>query len=151
MKSLLLDDTHFSDDFFSESKLMGIVTSYKNYKFCWQLNKHLGLRFKLNNLLEIQLKKTKKGIVRDYFFQVYQFNNVLTNLDHLIYHNQFNGEYLLPEYKHIDFIWMMKGDVHNNPFINTLLPRVRQLDGLQLLIDINANKLTHKEHLYINV
>lgn len=148
---LVLDGTHFSENFYSESKLIGIVTSYKNYKFCWQLDKYLGLRFKLNNLLEIQLKKTKKGIARDYFFQVYQFKNILTNLDLLIYHNQFNGEYLLPEYKHIDFIWMMKGDVMNNPLIEPLLQRVKQLDGLQLLVEINSSKLIHKEHLFINV
>lgn len=148
---LVLDDTHFSEDFYSESKLIGIVTSYKSYKFCWQLNKHLGLHFKLNNLLEIQLTKTKKGVARNYFFQVYQFKNILTNLDHLIYHNQFNGEYLLPEYKHIDFIWMMKGDVLNNPLVDTILQRVKQLDGLQLLLEINSSKLIHKEHLFINV
>jgi hypothetical protein len=151
MKSLILDDSHFSNDFYSESKLIGIVTSFKGYKFCWQLNKFLGLKFKLNNALEIQLKKTKKGIDAHYFFQVYQFNNVVSNLDHLIYHNQFKGEYLLPEYKHIDFIWMMKGDVYNNPIIENLIQRVKQLEGLQLMLDINSEKLKNKENLFINV
>ena len=63
--------------------------------------------FRINNDIEIQLKK-KTGII---FLAVYEFHEPTESLEHYIYNNQFDGEYLLPEFKHLDFLWLMKGDV----------------------------------------
>ena len=54
---LVLDTKDMMDGFFEETKLLGIMAPMKDYQFCWQLNKLLGIDFRINNELEIQLKK----------------------------------------------------------------------------------------------
>ena len=63
--------------------------------------------FRINHEMEIQLKKKK----RDYFFSVFEYREPTGSLSHYLYNNQFDGEYLLPEFKHLDFLWLMKGDM----------------------------------------
>jgi hypothetical protein len=61
---LTLDNKDLTDGFFEETKLLGIMAPIKDYLFCWQVNQLMGVDFRINNELEIQLKK--KG--RTYFF-----------------------------------------------------------------------------------
>ena len=51
---LVLDTKDLTDGFFEETKLLGIMAPLKDYQFCWQLNKLLGIDFRINNELEIQ-------------------------------------------------------------------------------------------------
>jgi len=64
LKKLTLDIDYITDDFFADTRLLGIVVSAKNYRFCWQVNSVLGYNFRLDAELEIELKK--KG--RTYYF-----------------------------------------------------------------------------------
>ena len=56
---LVLDTKDMMDCFFEETKLLGIMAPMKDYQFCWQLNHLLGIDFRNNNELEIQLNKKK--------------------------------------------------------------------------------------------
>ena len=103
---LVLDNKEMIEEFFEDTRLLGIMAPVKDYQFCWQLNNTLGFDFRMNNDIEIQLTKKK----RNYFFSVYEFNEPTGSLSHYVYNNQFDGEYLLPEFKHLDFLWLMKGD-----------------------------------------
>src|SRR6478672_9941735 len=103
---LKIDNEALAEEFFEESVLLGIVAPVKDYFLCWHLNKVLGFNFRINNDLEIQLTKKK----RTYFFSVYEYTLSSTALTHYLYDNQFDGEYLLPEFKHLDFLWLIKGD-----------------------------------------
>ena len=108
MKQLRLNVDELNDDFFEETRLLGITAPLKNYQFCLQLNNQLGYDFRLNPDIEIHLRKKE----RSYYFSVYQSNEPNSFLAHYLYHNQFDGEYLLPEFKHMDFLWLMKdGDI----------------------------------------
>ncbi len=89
---LVLDSKDLTDSFFEETRLLGIMSPMKDYQFCWQLNSLLGVDFRINNEIEIQL--TKKN--RHYFFSVYEYVEKHTPLVHYLYNNQFDGEYLLP-------------------------------------------------------
>ena len=73
---LVLDTKELTDDFFEETKLLGIMVPVKNYQFCWQLNQLLGIDFRINHELEIQLKKKN----RDYFFTIYEYHEPTTCL-----------------------------------------------------------------------
>lgn len=66
---------------------------------------------------------------------------------HYLYNNQFDGEYLLPEFKHLDFIWLLKGDVVTEISFQKLIESVRTIKGLQLILELTHEKLRHKEHL----
>jgi len=55
---LILDNEAITDDFFSDTRLIGIIAPIKNYQFCWQLNNLLGFNFRLDTEIDKQLRKT---------------------------------------------------------------------------------------------
>jgi len=140
---LKLDIHDMTNEFFEDSRLLGIVNPIKDYQFCRQLNRQLRFDFRINNQIEIQLKKKQ----RRYFFSVYEFSETHCSLNHYLYNNQFDGEYLLPEFRHLDFLWLLKGDEVDNPFLNDLMQAIKSITGVQLVMELAHDKIKHKAHL----
>jgi len=140
---LLLNTKELTDDFFNETRLLGIMAPVKDYQFCWHLNSSMGMDFRINNDIEIQLTKKK----RNYFFAVYEFCEPTGSLSHYVYNNQFDGEYLLPEFRHLDFLWLMKGDEINDNSLQQTISSIRAINGVQLVIELTNEKIRNKEHL----
>ncbi len=140
---LLLNTSDLTDDFFSDTRLLGIMAPIKDYQFCWQLNRIIGMDFRINNDIEIQLNKKKRA----YFFTVFEFNEPTGSLCHYIYKNQFDGEYLLPEFKHLDFLWLMKGDEVSDEALHEISQYIRSIHGVQLVVELTNEKIKNKEHL----
>ena len=140
---LSLDNKDLTDSFFEETKLLGIQAPTKDYMFCWQINQLLGVDFRINNELEIPLKR--KG--RTYFFSVYEYAQPSSCLMHYLYNNQHEGEYLLPELKHLDFLWLLKDDCVSNEFVENLIYSLRSINGVQLVTELTNEKIKNKEHL----
>ncbi len=101
-----MDNTLLVEEFFEGTRLMGIVAPVKGYQFSWLLNQYMQIDFRINHDIEIQLDKKK----RKYYFSIYEYAEPNGSLMHYLYINQFDGEYLLPELKHLDFLWLLKGD-----------------------------------------
>src|SRR5919202_4990680 len=137
---LVLDTKDLAEGFFEEARLLGIMAHIKDYQFCWKLNNLLGLDFRINNDIEIQL--TKK--TRNYFFAVYEYAEPTTALVHYLYNNQFDGEYLLPEFKHLDFLWLLKGDDVDERSIQYLKESIRSINGVQLVVELTNEKIKNK-------
>ncbi len=140
---LVLDPREITDCFFAETRLLGIMAPMKDYQLCWQLNHKLGIDFRINNELEIQLTKKQ----RNYFFSVYEYAEDLTSVVHYLYNNQFDGEYLLPEFRHLDFLWLLKGDDAENAELDYLIHSIKQIRGVQLVTELTNEKIRNKEHL----
>ena len=140
---LLLNTKELTDDFFEHSRLLGIMAPIKDYQFCWWLNSSMGLDFRINNDIEIQLTKLK----RNYFFSVYEFCEPTGSLSHFIYNNQFDGEYLLPEFKHLDFLWLMKGDDVQDESLQQTINSIRAINKVQLVVELTNEKIKNKENL----
>jgi hypothetical protein len=140
---LVLDPQALTDGFFEDTRLLGIMAPVKDYQFCWQLNNLMGMDFRINNEIEIQL--TKKS--RNYFFAVYEFPEPHTALTHYLYNNEFDGEYLLPEFKHLDFLWLMKGDPVGDDKLQHIVNAIRTIKGVQLVVELTNEKIRNKEHL----
>jgi hypothetical protein len=64
-----------------------------------------------------------------------------------LYNNQFDGEYLLPEFKHLDFLWLMKGDYVSDETVKNLVDSIRHINGIQLVIELTNEKIKNKQHL----
>ena len=139
----MLDQKEMIDCFFEEAKLLGIMSPVKNYQFCWHLNRLMGIDFRANNELEIQLTKKQ----RNYFFAVYEYQEPASCLTHYLYNNQFDGEYLLPEFKHLDFLWLLKGDYVSDSDLQQLVQSIRDINGVQLVVELTNEKIRSKEHL----
>jgi hypothetical protein len=140
---LILDTKDMMDSFFEETKLLGIMAPMKDYQFCWQLNNLLGIDFRINNELEIQLNK--KG--RNYYFSVYEYSEAATFLKHYLYNNHHDGEYLLPEFKHLDYLWLLKDDFVSDEALQDLVQSIRTVNGVQLVMELTNEKIKNKEHL----
>ena len=143
MSKLILDTHDITEDFFEDTRLLGIMAPIKDYQFCWQLNNMLGMDFRVNNEIEIQLKKKN----RNYFFSVYEYHEPSTALEHYIYNNQFDGEYLLPEFKHLDFLWLMKCDLVTDEMLQMKTESIRSISTVQLVLELTNEKIKNKEHL----
>lgn len=131
-------------DFFEGCRLYGIVANFKNYKFCWYINRMLGYKFRLNT--DIEIITSKKN--RQYFFPVYQYSIQNSAVTHYLYDNSFDGEYLIPEFKHIDFLWLMKGEYYiDQEECSKIIEIVRYTKEVQMISEIDIEKLPSKTHL----
>jgi len=140
---LVLDNNELTQDFFEDTRLLGIMAPIKDYQLCWHLNSLLGVDFRINNDIEIQLTKKK----RNYFFTVFEFLDPTGSLCHYLYNNRFDGEYLLPEFKHLDFLWLMKGDMVHEEMLQQTINNLRGISGVQLVTELTNEKIRNKEHL----
>ncbi len=140
---LKIDNTALTDDFFEETQLLGIVAPVKDYHFCWHLNQLLGFDFRNNTDVEIQL--TKKN--RHYYFGVYEYGVPNSALSHFVYNNQFDGEYLLPEFKHLDFLWLIKGEIIAQEELRDIVSGIKKINQVQLVTILTNEKIRNKEHL----
>ena len=142
---LKIDNETLAQEFFEDAILLGIVAPIKDYQFSWQLNQLLGFNFRVNNDIEIQLKKKQ----RKYFFSIYEYQVPSTSLTHYLYNNQFDGEYLLPEFKHLDFLWLIRGDVVQAEDLKILVQAIKSLAGVQLINELTNEKIKNKQHLIL--
>jgi hypothetical protein len=140
---LRLDVDEINDDFFEDTRLLGITATVKNYQFCMQLNNMLGYDFRLNPDIEIHLRKKE----RNYYFSIYQFAENHSPLIHYLYQNQFDGEYLLPEFKHMDFLWLMKYDFVDDEKCNWIKQTVRNLNGVQMVTELTNEQIKNKGNM----
>ena len=137
---LKLDIEELTTEFFEDARLLGIVAPLKDYQFCWHLNNKLRFRFRNNNDIEIQLSKKK----RTYFFCVYQHDEPNSSLSHYLYKNHFDGEYLLPEFRHLDFLWLLKGDAVSDYMLNGLVNSIKTMNNVQLVTELTNEKIKNK-------
>jgi len=140
---LSINNHDLAEAFFEDSRLLGIMAPVKDYQFCWQLNNLLGLDFRINHEIEIRLQKKR----RDYFFSVFEYLEPTGSLAHYLYKNQHEGEYLLPEFKHLDFLWLMKDDIVNSEDLQQHINAIRSIAGVQLVVELTNEKIKNKEHL----
>lgn len=142
---LKLNQDFLAPDFFESTRLLGIMAPIKSYFFCWQINHQLGMSFKLNNEKELLLKKKQ----RNYFFNIYMWNEPMTFLEHFIYQNQYDGEYLLPEFRNMDFLWLMKGDIVDEEKYKWIVDSIKKITGVQLVVELQTDQIKNKQHLII--
>ena len=140
---LKIDNEALAEEFFEDSVLLGIVAPVKDYQFSWQLNQLLGLDFRVNNDIEIQLTKKQ----RKYFFSIYEYALPAISLSHYLYNNENDGEYLLPEFKHLDFLWLMKGDEVSDDSLQETIQTIKAINSVQLVLELTNEKIKNKEHL----
>lgn len=140
---LRIDNEAMLGDFFENTRLLGIVASIEQYRFCWYLNQILNFDFRINNNLEIRLNKK----TRNYFFTIYQYGELSGTINHYLYNNEDDGEYLLPEFRHFNFLWLMKDDVMKDEEVAVFMNSIRTIPSVQLVVELTNEKIKNKQHL----
>lgn len=140
---LRIDNEAMLQEFFENTRLLGIVASIEQYRFCWHLNQLLNFDFRINNSLEIHLNKKS----RHYFFPIYEYSAEPKTIKHYLYNNEDDGEYLLPEFRHLDFLWLMKDDVLKDNELTVLTNTVKTIPAVQMVVELTNEKIKNKQHL----
>ena len=138
-----LDQETINEMVFEGTRILGITAPIKNYQFCQLLNQVMGIEFRFNPEHEIALKRKN----RMYYFSMYESYEPTLSLEHYVYHNQYDGEYLLPELKHMDFIWWIKGEFIEDEKVNDITQSLRQIKGVQLVAELTPDQIKNKGHL----
>jgi hypothetical protein len=94
---------------------------------------------------EIPLKKKE----RTYYFSVYESHKPSHPLRHLLYHNHYDGEYLLPEFKHMDFLWLIRGDMSTDDVVGTIRQQVKSIPEVQLVAELPFEQLKNWSNLIL--
>lgn len=140
---LKIDTETLIDEFFDSARLFGIVAPVKDYLFSWHINQTLGFKFRINHSIEIQLKKKD----RNYFFPIYEFPVSGCCMVHYLYNNRDDGEYLLPEFKHLDYLWLAKGESMETDEVHVLQQSLKLLPSVQLVTEMTNEKIKNKQFL----
>lgn len=140
---LRIDNNVMVDEFFADTLMLGIVAPIEQYRFCWHLNQMLNFDFRINNQIEIQMNKK----ARKYFFPIYEFGELAGTVKHYLYNNEDDGEYLLPEFRHLDFLWLIKDNAMSKEEINILVSSIRTIPAVQLITEMTNEKIKNKQHL----
>ena len=54
---------------------------------------------------------------------------------------------MLPEFKHFDFLWLMKGDEVNDESMQETIQTIRSINSVQLVTELSIDQIKNKENL----
>jgi len=145
MAKLILDNELIAEAFFEDACLLGIMAPLSDYHFCNLIKQDLG--FDLRNDLSSEIAFTRKK--REYFFSVFKCEEPNSSVIHYVYSNKCDGEYLLPEFKHLDYVWLIHGSDAKTYPVQPLIQAVRSIAGVQLIVELTNEKIKNKQHLVL--
>ncbi|QGW29823.1 IPExxxVDY family protein [Phnomibacter ginsenosidimutans] len=145
MAKWTLDNELLAEAFFEDARLFGIQCPASPQKFVWLVNNHFAFDFRYSAGSEVEMKK--KG--RTFTFPLFRFFENHLNVEHIIYANHCDGEYLLPELKHTDFLWLIKSDNHSASFLDLLANELRKVSQIQLVTLLSNDKIKNKQQLVL--
>lgn len=93
------------------------------------------------------MKFTSKKKERSYYFSIYESKEPNSFLVHYLYHNHCDGEYLLPEFRHMDFLWLTKGDFVDDEKCNWIKQTVKALNGVQMVAELTNEQIKNKGNM----
>ena len=145
MAKLILDNELLAEAYFEEACLFGIMAPMPDYQFCGLLQHQMGFNFLLDPTSEIALKKKE----RNYYFSVFKYLEPNSSVEHYLYNNKWDGGLLLPEFKHLDFIWLIHGVDNCGPQVPQLLNAIKAINGVQLITELTNERIKNKQNLIL--
>lgn len=146
MAKLLIDNQLIAEEYFSDVRLIGIQCGLPSYSFVNLLNNDLAFDFSLNIYTTIEVMKSRRKLS----YNIYECNESNFELEHIIYINKYDGEYLMPELTHFDFLWMLKGESHTKQnIIQALIQYLNKLDQVSLVMELMRDKIKNKQTLVL--
>jgi hypothetical protein len=140
-----LDMGDLTESFFEDTRMLGLVAPVSDYQLCWHLNNEL--RFDFRNNPDITIPFKKKNLDTIFYFTVCEYREPYNSLAHYLYNNQFKGEYLLPDLKKLDFIWLMKGDQVSDKFVKDLMEMVGDLNCVRMVLELSPESIKNRGNL----
>ena len=131
-------------DYEFECLLVGIVTQLRDYQFAWLLNQSFLISLRKEPGYELHFRKKNISVA----FPWFKYDDPLNkNVIHLL-GNKAQSEFILPEIKQADFLFMIQGYVSSD-YQKTIIEKLKALVPVQTFVVLNANELKSKENLII--
>lgn len=129
---------HLEEDY--DFSLIGISSHTKDYRLCWELNKLFNIDLTRSEDLEI----TKNKNTSRYSF--YMFNDIDNHTDLFLVSNAGDSGFLIPEYKKVDFFYMLKGNIVDYR-VDDIISKINQLPLVLTSFAIDVTQLKSKQNL----
>ena len=131
-----------NEDEVADFLLVGICSHAKIYRLCWSVNQAMNLKL-VNSNKSIDLidkkKKTKQS------FEIYNYMDEESRVNFHIIPNKIPSGFLLPEFKHIDYIMLLNENILIN--VNDIIIRLRQSDQVLTAFEIKTEDVKSIENL----
>ncbi|MEK6480788.1 IPExxxVDY family protein [Catalinimonas sp. 4WD22] len=123
--------------------LLGIVSSAREYKLAWSLNKSLGLKLAKSQDLVINFVNDHSIIISNFIFTTSHCTFRLLKNCAL---TESEADFLLPELKNLDYFLLIKNE--SDTFeLDSYVKRLPEIDAVQSFTTINVDNLDNKENL----
>jgi hypothetical protein len=121
--------------------LLGIVSLEKFHRLVWLINKQLGYQFTHSGEIEF----TEYDLAGAAFTK-YEFADEINHLELTLFENRDDSNYLVPEMRTVDYFMMIKGALDFLD-IKDLTTNLKPIDSIQLITEIDHQKLKSKQNL----
>lgn len=131
-------------DFDYEFSLICIISSLKDYRLCWAINRALNIQLARQDDLKINNEKKRQ----EGFFNLFKYEDEINFLHYTLIANKSAGAFLLPEMKQVDYLLMLHGDAAEDAK-EELVQQLKNLAGIEALFAANPAELRSKENLIL--
>jgi hypothetical protein len=145
LAKLIIDNDQIAEEYFADARLFGIQCPLEPHRFIWTINRQFLYDFRYQAGSEIKVKK--KG--RQFRYPIFQCKEPQLEVVHLIYANQFDGEYLLSELRYFDYLWLMKGELPGEELPGLILAELKTIEQVQLVTELSKEKIVNKTQLVL--
>lgn len=142
---LVLDMSGATEDFFSDTAMIGIGSAVPGYRFCLAVNNAFDFSFVREPESDVEYRPAKDHV---HFFSLYQYQEPYSSCKHLLYKLQSEKKALLPEIKQLDYLWLVSGPTAEHD-AHMLATHLRTMPEIQLAQIIEPEKLKNLNHLLI--
>ncbi len=162
MASTLLDMAGMKDSYFGGAAMIGISSALPGHRFCWLLNQHFETNFASQPESTICMAEAKSGkktvkylgtspqaSIFDempepdgelFYFPTYCHTFPNTVYNYVLYQLKCGNACLLPEVKHLDYLWLLQtAEPHHDAHI--VLAELRNLTEVQLAQELTTEQL----------
>ncbi|MCB9034472.1 MAG: IPExxxVDY family protein [Chitinophagales bacterium] len=124
--------------------LWGINSNLEDYRLCWYINETL--YWKMKRINDVNFYNPKSKTVQ--YYSAYKFENEIDFYDAELIQNKRAGNYLLPEMKSFDYVFLLKGEL---AYFDTdaFEQQLSQISGIQLVYKVDLDKIKSRKNLLL--
>lgn len=160
MANVVLDMGEMKESFFGDAAMLGIVSTQPAYRLCWALNRHFDMGFcnvpenticmgegkggkDVVNYVgggQVDMFAAPAAVPEQWFFPTYSYLIPNSSATHILYQLRSGNKTLLPEAKHLDYLWFIQtADSAHDAHI--ILRELRNLSTVQLAQEISREQI----------
>lgn len=138
----VLDSNEMHESFFRDTVLIGIVCAYPSYRFCALMNSCFDLRLARDGESDVCVKSQNNSN----YFALYRYHAPMTSNEFSLYELKREKQFLLPELKQLDYLFMMKGPTAEDD-ADKYTEALRTIPDIQLAQLIDMERLKNVDYL----